>query len=97
MPFVKGKSGNPLGRISDRPWREAIARAVKRRAEGSDPHALERLADKVVALGLDGDMQAIKEIGDRLDGKPVQPQAGADGESPSELVIRWLTADPSSK
>ena len=28
---------------------------------------------------LDGDMQAIKEIGDRLDGRPAQPIVGVDG------------------
>lgn len=98
MPWAKGQSGNPKGRISDKLWRDAIMRAVKRRASGQDPRALDKLADKVVALGLDGDMQAIKEIGDRIDGKPVQPQAGADGESPQEMVVRWLTdRDEASK
>lgn len=33
---------------------------------------LRALAEKAVALGLAGDVSAIREIGDRLDGKPAQ-------------------------
>lgn len=33
---------------------------------------LRAIADKLVDLAIEGDMQAIKEIGDRLDGKPSQ-------------------------
>lgn len=36
---------------------------------------LERLADALVTKALDGDVPAIKEIGDRLDGKPAQSVA----------------------
>ena len=45
-----------------------------RRVENEEgkPQKIERLADKVVDLALSGDMQAIKEIGDRMDGKPSQ-------------------------
>lgn len=71
MAFVKGKSGNPGGRSTEKPWREALMRAVKRRVAG-DEQALERVADAVVAAAMGGDISAAKEIGDRLDGKPRQ-------------------------
>ena len=40
--------------------------------EEGKPQKIERLADKVVDMALAGDNQAIKEIGDRLDGRPGQ-------------------------
>jgi hypothetical protein len=50
MAFVKGQSGNPQGRANEKPWREAIQRAVKRRMEGKDnPQALDKLADAIKA------------------------------------------------
>lgn len=74
MPFAKGQSGNPGGRGSDKPWREALRRALARKAgkgKGVD-QSLELVADKVVELALSGDVSCIKEIGDRLDGKAHQ-------------------------
>jgi hypothetical protein len=38
-----------------------------------------------------GDMAAIKEIGDRLDGKPAKAVI-ADSDRSIELTVRWLTA-----
>ena len=47
--------------------------AVKRESEdGGKTKKLAALADKLVERGLDGDVTALKEIGDRLDGKPTQ-------------------------
>lgn len=68
----------PKGRKSDKMWRDAVHRAVKRMADGDDKKALERLADKLIAEGLDGNMAALREIGDRLDGKPAQSFVGED-------------------
>jgi hypothetical protein len=65
---------NPKGAKSDKEWRAAIQRAVKRTMEDGKTKRLEGLADAVVAAGLAGDVSAIKEIGDRLDGKPHQTQ-----------------------
>lgn len=71
MPFEKGKSGNPGGRVKDKPWTDALRLAVN----ADTPEGIRKLraiAEKCAASALGGDMQAIKEIGDRLDGKPVQ-------------------------
>jgi hypothetical protein len=80
---------NARGAKSDKLWRDAIMRAVKRRMSGEgDPQALDKLADKCVDMGLEGDMQAIKEIGDRLDGRPAQAIIGGDeDDSPVKFVI----------
>ena len=68
---------------SDKLWRDAIHRAVKERREGrGNPQALESLARKLVDCALEGDVAALKEIGDRLDGKPTQSTtvSGPDGQ-----------------
>lgn len=44
------------------------------------------IADALVAKALDGDIAAIKEINDRIDGKAVQPIAGSDEDSPIRLI-----------
>ena len=52
-----------------RRWRQAINRAVSRKKSArSKVIALDALADKLVEAGLAGDIAAIKEIGNRLDG-----------------------------
>lgn len=79
---------NPQGPKAEKPWREAVQRAVRRKMKGEgQPQRLDLLADKVVALGLEGDISAIKEIGDRLDGKPpVQAAVTVDGSLTVNLV-----------
>lgn len=62
----------PAGAKSDKLWRDALMRAVRRVEAGQPSQFLERIADQVVKQALDGDMTATREIGDRLDGKPHQ-------------------------
>lgn len=50
------------------------------------------IADRLVTMAEAGDMQAIKELGDRLDGKPAQAITGADGEP---LTIQFVRKDES--
>ena len=64
---------NQVGKKSEKLWRDAVMRAVNRRTKGKgNPKHLDLLADKLVRVGRAGDIPAIKEIGDRLDGKPAQ-------------------------
>ena len=59
---------------SDKIITDAIMRAVHRRQGPgkNDPKRLDVLADKLVAEGINGNIPAIKEIADRLEGKPKQ-------------------------
>ena len=61
---------------SDKIWRDALHRAVKRlvtsERTGEKTKALEELADSVVLQGIGGNIPAAKEVGDRLDGRAVQ-------------------------
>ena len=67
MAGVAGRSGKKIDSL----WGDAIRRAIKRREE-KDPRALEKLAEVLLAKCDEGDMPAIKELGDRLDGKAPQ-------------------------
>lgn len=69
--------------VFEKPWREAIHRAVKRKLAGEgDPRALDRLAQTLVREALAGDISALKEIGDRLDGRPGQQGPGEGPDNP---------------
>lgn len=62
------------GRKGEKIWADAVRRAVSRRMENEEgkPQKIERIADRLVEMAMDGDTQAIKEVGDRLDGKATQ-------------------------
>jgi hypothetical protein len=74
MPFVKGQSGNPGGnpggKHGEKMFRSALLASLKK-ADG-DAEKLQRVTDKLVANAINGDTTAIREIADRLDGKPAQ-------------------------
>lgn len=93
MAFQKGQSGNPTGGRKDKPWRDALTLAIK----DGDGLKLRRIADAVVTLAETGDMQAIKEIGDRLDGKPAQQTilTGDEDGGPVQIhKIETVIVDP---
>ena len=52
--------------------------------EGRDK--LRAVADKLVELAVSGDMQAIKEVADRIDGKVPQAVVGDDESDPLRMV-----------
>jgi hypothetical protein len=102
MPFEPGKSGNPNGTPGPKKhklFREALTLAIMR-SEG-DKTKIARIAEALVDKAAGGDVPAIKEVADRLDGKAVQAIAGADGEGPLEVVTKVvlteLTAGDDSK
>lgn len=54
-------------------WAEALDRALHRESAGKgSPRWLEVIADRCVAAAAAGEIAAIKEVGDRIDGKPHQ-------------------------
>ena len=78
MAFQKGQSGNPGGRSKDeKPWTEALRMAlnsIDKNDKGEKLKKIRLVAEACVNAGLAGDISAIKEIGDRMDGKAPQPQ-----------------------
>ena len=65
---------NNGGRKSDKLWRDALIVALKRpnEADADKRPFLAIIAEQCVQSAAEGDMQAIKEIGDRIDGKAPQ-------------------------
>jgi len=64
---------------SDKVWADAVRKAVHDLGEQKDEKGVVKkvryiniLASQLVKSAADGDMTAMKEIGDRLDGKPHQ-------------------------
>lgn len=68
--------GNKNG-AHDKPWTKALERALLQyEAKGIRAgEAIRHIADGVVKRALAGDGVAVKELSERLDGKPVQPIA----------------------
>jgi len=80
------------GATSDKFWSDAVRLAVYREAaddEGQMRKRINIIADKLCRMAMEGDMAAVKEIGERLDGKAAQQQIhSGDPENPVEMVIR---------
>lgn len=72
----------------------AIKEAV---ADGSDKTKLRAVADALVDKAISGDVAAIKEIAERLDGKVPQAVVGDNDEDPINLIaeIRRTIVRPS--
>jgi hypothetical protein len=64
-----------VGPKSDKHWRKAIMLAVNRLAKDGKTKHLDIIATRLVLKAAEGDVMAMKEIGDRLDGKPSQSLA----------------------
>ena len=60
--------GRPIGSVNrEKPFNDALRIALR-----SDPHRLRRIVDKLATLAEEGELGAIREVADRLDGKPAQ-------------------------
>ena len=60
--------GRPIGSVNrEKPFNDALRIALKR-----DPRRLLTIAEKLAEKAEGGDLAAIREIADRLDGKPGQ-------------------------
>lgn len=55
-------------------WRRAVETALKRYEDDivKRGDALDKIAEKAIAMALAGDLEAMREIGNRLDGKPTE-------------------------
>lgn len=71
-------------------WKEAVRMAALREedVDGKTRKRLNIVADKLLAMAMEGDVAAIKEMGDRLDGKAVA-QVDGPGEG-GEFLHRIL-------
>lgn len=90
MTWGAGESGNPNGTVKTRRWSAAIERALDKRAggDGQSHKELDKLAEKLLANCDTGDLAALKELGDRLDGKPKQQmELTGDKNNPINVTL----------
>ena len=84
-PIRRGVMGRPIGSVNrEKPFNDALRIALR-----GDPLQLRRIAEKLATLAEGGDLGAIREVADRLDGKPLQAHSGEDGGDIT-VVIRQI-------
>ena len=60
--------GNKNGKKENRWWSETLRRALAQ----SDAQLMRKCADALIAKAAEGDVPALRELGDRIDGKAMQ-------------------------
>ena len=78
------RTGRPVGATNkDKPFRAALVRALG--IADNNPEKLDKLAEALIAKAKTGDVAALREVSDRLDGKVAQAVVGDDGSEPITL------------
>ena len=88
--------GNQYAAKSKR-WAMAIERALEHRSRVMQVEALDLLAEKLLAKCDEGDLSALKELGDRMDGKSAQAvTVSGDSENPLQVFgkMEWNVIKP---
>ena len=82
----------PRGQQRDKIYREALRLELADMSEGIDLKKLREIARVHIEKAAAGDMQAIKELADRLDGKPAQmlEHSGPDSEPITKVVNEFV-------
>lgn len=87
------KMANPRGQQRAKVFRQALEMEIASLAADDDRRGLRKVARKLIELAEQGDIQAIKELADRIDGKVPQAIAGIDEDenlTPIVPVINLL-------
>ena len=88
--FQPGQSGNPGGRPKGYiPFAPALRRELAK-ADRRNKTQMQKIAEKVVQMALKGDMDAVRWIADRVDGKVAQ-SIQVDSQQTIH-VVPWLPA-----
>ena len=88
MAFQPGQSGNPSGGRKRKAFLTALELELAKVAD-DDQRGLRKIARNLMTMAEGGDIQAIKEIRDTLDGKPAQAIIGGDDDdNPISFIAR---------
>jgi len=89
----KGHTNNPNGRPKQKKAMQLGLRSALNDKYGKFDKGMYKIAEELVELATNREssyqLAAIKEISDRLDGKPAQAIIGDDNESPVSIKITW--------
>ena len=93
------KVGAPFGNTNSSKNNRIWANTIRKLAIQEDYKRIHVIAEKLFEKAAEGDLGAMKEVGDRLDGKAVAVQelTGADGKDlPSGIGIVFVKPEDSS-
>jgi hypothetical protein len=93
------KVGAPFGNTNSNKNNRIWANTIRKLAIQEDYKRIHVIAEKLFEKAAEGDLGAMKEVGDRLDGKAiaVQELTGADGKDlPSGIGIVFVKPEDSS-
>ncbi len=88
-----------MGRpVKEKSFANMLNIAIKEAIEGTDKTKLRAVADALVDKAITGDVAAIKEVADRIDGKVPQALVGDNEHDPINLLqrIENLIVDPAN-
>jgi hypothetical protein len=78
----------PAGGKSTQPMRDALGAELARASDDGDGHnVLQLIARRLATKALEGDLGAIREIFDRIDGKAVA--GSAPEQQPEKVQVQW--------
>jgi hypothetical protein len=91
MPWKKGQSGNPLGRLpGEKQFADQLRIVLAEPVDKNDPKSvrkMRRIAEKLVECALNGEPWAISQVADRIDGKAT---AEIQTETDASRPVRWI-------
>lgn len=94
MPFQKGNDGHGGGRPKySGEWGAAIRDVLQETDRKTRQQNVRLLARKLVDKAKDGDVTALKEIGDRIDGKATQPVHHSGETAATVYIITGVPRD----
>jgi hypothetical protein len=74
-------------------WTHAIDKALAKRSKARGIEALDELAEKLLTKCDEMDLSALKELGDRLEGRPAQSVTiSGDEDNPLQTVNRNIVS-----
>jgi ribosomal protein L17 len=89
MPSMTTSKPTPSRGPGGKPITRALIAALEESAPGADAPNLRRIVDNLIGKAIDGDLAAIREIFDRIDGKAPAAAAGSDAQEPRKVMFEW--------
>lgn len=94
MPFEAGKSGNPNGRPKKgKAMADALRVALSKSTDGKQNKRA--IAEKLVEMARDGNIEAMKIVFERTDGKVPQTNVVQGDEDGGPVTVRVVYDEPS--
>ncbi len=84
-PDCGASKGKPSNYKKNKLWRDVINRAIL----ADDGKKLRSLAEALIDKALTGDVAALRELGDRLDGKAVQEIEASEDKNITVKIVRF--------